>query len=71
VDHYIVYRSIRPDELGDSLALTAEASFVDSGAVGNESVHYYYMVKTIDGVGNKSEASNRVGEFDRGLVSVK
>ena len=71
VNHYIIYRSIQPDELGDSLALTAEASFVDSGAVGNESVHYYYMVKAIDGVGNKSEASNRVGEFDRRLGSVK
>ena len=71
VDHYIIYRSVGADDIGDSLAITMATSYTDSNVVGNESVQFFYVVKCIDVVGNKSEASNRVGEFDKGLVSVK
>jgi fibronectin type 3 domain-containing protein len=71
VDHYIVYRSTTASDPGDSIAATVMTSYTDTDVVGNESVQYFYSVKAIDTVGNKSEESNRVGEFDRGLVRVK
>lgn len=71
VDHYVVYRSTSASDPGDSLATTVTTSYTDTDVVGNESAHYFYAVKAIDVVGNKSEASNRVGEFDRGLSRVK
>jgi hypothetical protein len=71
VDHYVVYRSTQADQLGDSLATSSQSAYTDTGAVGNTSVHYYYTVKAVDEVGNRSEQSNRVGEFDRALSRVK
>jgi hypothetical protein len=71
VDYYVVYRSTHPVQLGDSLAVTSGVSYADSGAIGNTSVHYCYTVKVVDEVGNKSDQSNQVGEFDRALSRVK
>ncbi|MFC1683680.1 hypothetical protein ACFL0G_05700, partial [Candidatus Zixiibacteriota bacterium] len=71
VDHYVVYRSVGASDSGDSLATTTITSYTDTNVVGNESVQYFYAVKCIDVVGNKSEESNRVGEFDRGLRRAK
>ena len=71
VDHYVIYRSATLSDPGDSLATTVMTSYTDMDVVGNESTNYFYAVKAIDAVGNKSEASNRVGEFDRMLQRVK
>ena len=71
VDHYVVYRSTTVSDPGDSLATTVMPSYTDMNVVGNDSVQYFYTVRAIDGVGNKSEESNRVGEFDRILSRVK
>ncbi|MFC1683565.1 hypothetical protein ACFL0G_05120, partial [Candidatus Zixiibacteriota bacterium] len=71
VDRYVVYRCVTSSDPGDSLATTTITSYTDSNVVGNESMQYYYAVKCIDVVGNKSGESNRVGEFDKGLVRAK
>lgn len=71
IEGYIVYRSIYPGQLGDSLSETVETAFVDSGAVGDTGVHHYYTLRAVDGVGNRSERSDQVGEFDRELNEVK
>ena len=71
VDHYIISRSTQPDKLVDSLAVASGTSYADTGLVGNTSVYYYYTVKAVDGVGNKSEPSNKVREFDMRLARVK
>jgi hypothetical protein len=36
-------------------------------AIGKPNLNYYYTVKAVDYSGNKSEASNQVGEFDKVL----
>jgi hypothetical protein len=71
VDYYVVYRSATVSDPGDSLAMTTETFYTDSNVVGNESVQYFYTVRAVDMVGNKSEGSNRAGEFDRVLTRVK
>jgi hypothetical protein len=69
VHHYVIYRSESPTEIGDSLAITADTTYLDEYvyAIGNPYLHYYYTVKAVDYSGNKSEASNQVGEFDKVL----
>ncbi|KPL20018.1 MAG: hypothetical protein AMJ92_00825 [candidate division Zixibacteria bacterium SM23_81] len=71
IERYIIYRSFYPGLLGDSLAGTMETAFVDSAAVGDPGVQHYYTLKAVDGVGNRSEGSYQVGEFDRQLTGVK
>jgi hypothetical protein len=39
--------------------------------VGDPGIQHYYTLKAVDGVGNRSEGSNQVGEFDRELTGVK
>jgi aminopeptidase N len=67
VTGYVVYRSISAGALGDSLAGTTDTIYLDPGAVGDVMTHYYFTVKAVDWVSNKSEISNQVGEFDREL----
>ena len=69
VDRYVVYRSDNPEAEGDSLAGTAGTGYTDAGAAGDAGVNYYYTVKAVNGGGLKSEHSNRVGEFDRQLLT--
>jgi hypothetical protein len=69
VDHYVIYRSTTPGEAGDSLAETADTSFIDSDAVGDTSTNHFYILKTVDQLGSKSAASNETGEFDLQLTS--
>ncbi len=71
IDHYVIYRSQQPGLAGDSLAETTQTAFVDSGMVGDPDVHHYYTVRSVDVVGNRSETSGQVGEFDISLTGVK
>jgi hypothetical protein len=71
VSHYIVYRSMAPTEEGDSLGSTSDTLYLDVGVVGDPLINRYYSVRTVDVLGQKSEASNQVGEFDRSLGNEK
>jgi hypothetical protein len=68
VAHYVVYRSTEPYQLGDSLVMTSDTTFLDIHVVGNPYINFYYTVKAVDLAGNKSPASNQVGEFDRAWI---
>jgi hypothetical protein len=65
IAHYVIYRSNTGYQLGDSLAMTANATYLDYGVVGNLYMQNFYTDKAVDWAGNKSAASNQVGEFDR------
>jgi hypothetical protein len=69
IARYIVYRSIDPTLSGDSLAGVVGNDFTDPGAAGDTGMNYYYTVKAVDGGGQKSSESNKVGEFDGDLVN--
>ena len=64
---YVIYRSTASGSSGDSLAGTADTTYLDPGAAGDVLTNYYYIVKAVDWADNKSDASNQVGEFDRSL----
>jgi len=64
VSHYVVYRSADPSSDGDSIAGPTGAFYVDAGAAGDTLTNYFYLIRAVDGSGNRSEPSNRVGEFD-------
>ena len=74
VDHYNVYRDDDPGfspSSSDSIGTTADTFYIDfTPAVNDTSFNHYYVVKAVDPGGRKSADSNRVGEFDRGLISV-
>jgi hypothetical protein len=70
VMRYEVYRSISPHSLGSFLSETTDTTYVDVGAAGDVNTNYFYIVKAVDTSGNKSEDSNRVGEFDQILISL-
>jgi len=69
VTRYVICRATAPEVIGDSLAGTEELWYIDAGAAGDTLVNYYYTVRAVDGAGNKSEHSNKVGEFDRNLMT--
>jgi hypothetical protein len=74
ISHYVVYRSQDPDfgaQPSDSLARVAGTGYTDPGAAGTPGANYYYVVRAVDYAGYKSEPSDTVGEFDRGLISSK
>jgi hypothetical protein len=64
VSGYIVYRSTDSAAAGDSLDSTSDITYTDTGAAGDSGTNYYYTVKAVDGGGQKSLESNKVGEFD-------
>jgi hypothetical protein len=64
VDHYVIYRSTDPGAVMDSLDATADTTYTDVGVAGNVGTDYFYMVKAVDELGQKSLDSNVVGEFD-------
>ncbi len=68
ISGYIIYRSSAAELPGDSLAGTPDITFTDPGATGTD---YYYTVKAIDTGGQKSEESNRVGEFNKEIGNAK
>jgi hypothetical protein len=68
VVRYVIYRSTAPSSLGDSLAGTADTTYLDVGAAGTVGTNYFYAVKAADAVGHKSQQSYGVGEFDVYLI---
>jgi len=73
VDHYIIYRSADPDfipGLSDSVGSTSDTFYVDqTAAVNDTSMNHHSIVKAVDSAGRKSSESNRVGEFDRPVIT--
>ena len=69
VDYYVVYRSSAIFSTGDSLIGTTETQYIDPGAAGDTGTNYYYTVKVVDLLEQKSPFSNQVGEFDIDLIS--
>jgi hypothetical protein len=69
VTRYVVYRDTTVGSSGDSLAETADTTYVDSGTAGDVGINYFYTIKAVDAAGNKSGGSNKVGEFDRDLIT--
>jgi hypothetical protein len=72
IDHYVVYRATAPYFVpsgGDSISETKGTSYLDPGAAGTVGTNYFYVVKAADPSRNLAEDSNRVGEFDGGLVN--
>jgi hypothetical protein len=71
VDRYVIYRDTDSAfEPGpeDSIGGTADTSYVDAGAAGMVGTNYYYVVKAVDGAGQKSDPSGTVGEYDVELL---
>ena len=52
-----------PANVGDQVSYEDTTSYL-----GDADANHYYFVIAVDGSGNKSDVSNRVGEFDFGLV---
>ncbi len=69
VSHYVVYRVTDPSATMDSLDATNDNTYTDVAAAGNPGVNYFYVVKAVDELGQKSADSNMVGEFDGQMLS--
>jgi len=69
VASYVIYRNTEATSSGYSLDDTSDTTYTDIGTAGDVSTNYYYTVRAVDGAGNKSKESNKVGEFDRNLSS--
>jgi len=69
VASYVIYCSTETASSGDSLAGTTDTTYTDLGAAGDVGTNLYYTVRAVDGAGNKSKESNKVGEFDRDLIT--
>ena len=68
-DHYVIYRDSLAGFIPgpeDSVGLTMDTSYVDCDPVGGQA---YYAVRSVDAIGRKSEDSQQVGQFGRGLIS--
>jgi hypothetical protein len=79
VDHYVIYRGTRayftPTSL-DSVGGTDAATFTftdvnlnGANVVGDTLNQYFYTVGVVDSYGNRSAASNRVGEYDYNIIT--
>jgi hypothetical protein len=72
IDHYVVYRATQPyfaPTSGDSITATKSTSCSDAGVAGDTLTNYFYVVKAADPSRNLADDSNRVGEYDSGLVN--
>ena len=69
LDHYVIFRATDLGVTMDSLDATTDTNYTDAGAAGNLGTNYFYLVKTVDNLGQKSEDSNVVGEFDMELLN--
>ena len=73
VDHYVIYRNADPDFIAsalDSVASTGGTSYDDATpALKNTTENHFYVIKAVDAQGRKSSDSNKVGEFDRELIT--
>jgi len=69
IDHYVVYRNESPSfipDVSDSIGavLHPDTTYTDAGVL-NALQNYYYLVKAVDWVRNKSEKSNMSYVFKR------
>jgi len=74
IDHYVIYRNVDPEfapQAIDSIGATGDTVFTDAGAAKTVGTNYFYVIKSVSSSGQKSDSSNRVGEFDRLLESVE
>ena len=74
VQYYVIYRDETPDfapTAAESLGSTPATAFADSNVFFSPMVNFFYLVKAVDAMGNKSVESGRVGEFDRDLGAFK
>ncbi len=81
VTAYEIYRSTSPyffPGVGNFVTAVAAPTFgsangqityTDPGKIGDVTKNYYYKVLAVNGAGQKSTASNHVGEFDFGLAA--
>ena len=70
VDGYVIYRNSDPAVMpGDSIGTSASTEYTDPGAAGSTGTNYFYVIRAVDDGQTKSEASNRVGEFDRQVLT--
>jgi hypothetical protein len=70
LEYYVVYRDTLWDfqaSAVNSLGVTSDTVYVDEapGIIGDSERHHYYLVRAVNAAGQKSSASERVGEFDR------
>jgi hypothetical protein len=68
IDHYVIYRNVDSEfdpQAADSVGSTGENVYVDPGAAKTVGTNYFYVIKAVSAGGQKSESSNRTGEFDR------
>ena len=77
VHHYEVWTSAQPylnpndagsTKLADVTPILSSGTFTHTAALGNVSVHHFYMVTAVDNFGLTSGISNRVGEVEFDLV---
>ena len=74
IDHYVVYRNTDSGfnpQASDSIGATSDTVFTDTGAAKTVGADYFYVIKSVSASGQKSEDSNRTGEFDCLLESVE
>jgi hypothetical protein len=74
IARYVVYRDADPaftPSSGDSIGGTSDTTYVDAGIGNTPGYDHYYAVKAVNDSGQKSEASNVVGEFDIELGNTK
>jgi len=64
VARYVIYRGFSATMPGDSIAGTADTTYLDAGAVGDADTNRVYRVRAVDTSENRSPASNIVGEYD-------
>ncbi len=74
IDHYVVFRGTKAyfdlndaDSIGTAPTGTGEffdSDLLGADVVGDVNTNYFYIVKAVDPLGNESNISNRVGEYD-------
>jgi hypothetical protein len=72
-DHYQVWENsdpyFTPDTQNDTpLKTTTDTAYTHPGSLGDPAVNHFYTITAVNACGNASGLSNRVGEFDFGLV---
>ena len=73
IARYVVYRDTTGDfDAGpdDSIGATTDTTYLDAGAIGATETNYFYIIKAVDDMGQKSDPSGTVGEFDLQLISI-
>jgi hypothetical protein len=77
VDHYEVWTSADPyflpndpgsTKLADVTPVLSSGTYTHTAALGNASVHHFYVVRAVNSFGLTSAISNRVGEFEFDLL---